>query len=204
MPQVNLLPPELRVRRRERRILLIVGGVALVILVFLGVVLILQRGRISDEQDELDRLEAQASQLRARAAELQRFGELKANVDRTRQTLQAALTNDVAWSRFLNDLSIILPDNSWLVNVSLSAAPGTAPNGRESFGTTTFQGFVFDFPGLAGWLTRMGQMDGLTFVYLTTGSRQELGDQEVVSFGANANVTDAMLSRRCQEGRPCP
>jgi hypothetical protein len=111
----------------------------------------------------------------------------------------------VAWSSFLNDLSLIMPDNSWLVNLALSAAVGEAWTTEASYGTTTFQGFVFDFPGLAGWLTRIVQVDGLTFVYLTSGSRQELHGREVVSFGANAHITEDLLSMRCiDEAAPCP
>ena len=205
MSPINLLPPELKTRARTRRVFAGVIAAAVVVLLFLGVILLLQRNRIGNEEEELEQLQATAGQLRGQVAQLAQFGALKDEVDATRASLAAALTNDVAWSRFMNDLSIILPDNSWLVNVSLSASPGLAATGEVSVGTTTFQGFVFDFPGLAGWLTRMEQMEGLTFVYLTTGSRQQVGSTEVVSFGANASLTQNLLSLRCQEeGKPCP
>jgi Tfp pilus assembly protein PilN len=205
MPQINLLPPEIRARVRSRRIFLIVAGGFGVVVIVLGLVWLVQRNTIGNEEEELQTLQAQRARLQADVAALQQFGELKATVDRTKQVLAAALVGDIAWSKYLNDLSLIIPDNSWLVNLSLSAAAGQAPNGVPSFGTTTFQGFVFDFPGLAGWLTRMSQIDGLTFVYLTTGSKQQMAGREVVSFGANANITQALLSLRCQqEGKPCP
>ncbi len=204
MARINLLPPEIAIRQRERRMVLLFAAACGVVLLFLVGIWFIQRGTISSEEEELQRLQADRARLQAEVAQLQQFGELQANVEGTRQTLAAALAGDVAWSSFLNDLSLIMPDNSWLTNLSLNAAAAQAPTGEPAFGTTTFQGFVFDFPGLAGWLTRMTQIDGLTFVYLTTGTRQELFEREVVSFGANASVTELLLSRRCQEDRPCP
>ncbi len=204
MAQINLLPPEYRARRRGRRVIAIATAAGAVVLVFLGIVLLIQRNSISSEEDELRNLQDQAANLRTQVAELQEFGDLKDEIDRKEGVLASALTNDVAWSKFLNDLSLIIPDDSWLTNLSLSAVAGEAPSGVESFGTVTFQGFVFDFPGLAGWLTRTSQIDGLTFLYLTNGTKQEISAQEVVSFGANANVTEALLSKRCQEDNPCP
>lgn len=204
MPPINLLPPELRAEQRVRRILTIAGAAALVVLLFLVVVFFAQRNTIGNEEERLSELQAQAAQLRADVARLQEFGLLKQEVDTRRQTLAAALDSDVAWSKLLNDISLIMPDNSWLTSLGLTAAVGTAPTGEPSLGTTTFQGFVFDFPGLAGWLTRLSQVEGLTFVYLTTGAKADVAGRAVVSFGANASVTQPLLSGRCQEGQPCP
>ncbi|HVL81328.1 MAG TPA: hypothetical protein VM840_07045 [Actinomycetota bacterium] len=204
MARINLLPPEIRARQRQRRLLTIVGGVGAAILVFLAVIYFIQRGTIGDEQQRLEQLQAQRGQLETEVAALQQFGDLQQTVEQRRSTLAVALTNDIAWSRYLNDLSLIMPDNSWLVNMSLASSPGQAPTGEQSFGTVTFSGFVFDFPGLAGWLTRVGQLDGLAFLYLTNGTRTEIGTNDVVSFASNAYVTAPLLSQRCQGAERCP
>lgn len=205
MPQINLLPPEIRSQQRARRLLLAGAGAAGVILVFLLGVYLVQQNTINREEERLAVLEAERSRLQAEVQALEHFGQLQASVERRRNTLGTALYADVAWSSFLNDLSLIMPDDSWLVNVSLNSARSEAPTEEESYGTAAFQGFVFDFPGLAGWLTRLEQVDGLVFVYLTTGSRQELHGEEVISFGANAHVVEDLLSGRCiEEDSPCP
>jgi Tfp pilus assembly protein PilN len=202
---MNLLPSDIKARQRQRRTLTIVTGAGVLVLVLLGLVLLIQRGTIGREEDTLQDLQGQRQALAEQVARLQEFGDLQASVEQRRQTLGAALSGDVAWSRFMNDLSLIMPDNSWLVNLSLSSAPGVAPNGEASVGTVTFSGFVFDFPGLAGWLTRVAQIDGLTFLYLTNGSKSAIGTSEVVSFGSNANLTPPLLSQRCQgPDKPCP
>jgi Tfp pilus assembly protein PilN len=204
VPRINLLPAEIRSQQRQRRLLTVLIAIAAAILGVLVVVFLIQLGTINREEDELADLQAEQGNLSAQVAQLQQFGQLQADVTSTRASLQAALQNDIAWSKFLNDVSLIMPDNSWLASLSMSSAAGQAATGAQAFGTTQFQGFVFDFPGLAGWLTRMTQIDGLTFVYLSNGQKQALEGREIVSFGASASITESLLSRRCQEDKPCP
>lgn len=204
MPQINLLPPEYRQRRKARRLQNIVAIVGVVFLAFLLLLYTVQRNTVSRERSKLAAIEATNQQLQGQVAALQQFAQLQQDVNNRRASLGTALTGDVAWSKFLNDLSLIMPDNSWLVNLTASATPGVAPNAQPSFGTVAFQGFVFDFPGMAGWLTRIAQIEGLTFVYLTNGQKQDIGSRSVVSFSANANLIQALLSARCQVGKPCP
>lgn len=204
MPSINLLPPEIKARQKQRKTLLIIGSVGAGILVFLLIVLFVQRSTIRSEEDKLRVQQGQAAQLQADVARLQVFGDLQARLDQRKAVLLTALTGDVAWSTFLNDLSLIAPDNSWLVNMAVSAVAGQSPNGQPTLGTVSFSGLVFDFPGLAGWLTRIGQIRGLTFVYLTNGTRTTIGSKELVSFASSAFVTDPLLSKRCQAGVRCP
>lgn len=205
MARINLLPPEIRTGQRARRLftgLLVAAGIVVAVL---ALIYLVQRDTISNEREDLQALEQTEARLQTQVSALKEFEDRQIEIDTTKATLAQALAGDVAWSRFMNDLSLIMPDNSWLVSLALTAAPATAPNGAPAVGNTTFQGFTFDFRGLAGWLTRVGRMDGLTFVYLTSGTRQTLGTTDVVSFGATASVTDALLSKRCQgAGTPCP
>jgi Tfp pilus assembly protein PilN len=205
MARINLLPPEIRTGQRSRRLfngLLVACGIVVAVL---ALVYLVQRDTISNERDELKGLRSTQSQLTARVNALKEFEDLQTEIDTNKQTLAVALTGDVAWSRLLNDLSLIMPDNSWLVSMALNAAAAAAPDGTPAVGNTTFQGFTFDFPGLAGWLTRVARLDGTTFVYLTSGSKQRIDSTDVVSFGATASITDKLLSKRCQEaGKPCP
>lgn len=204
MPPINLLPREVAARQRERRIFQAALGAGAVVVAVLVVFTLVGRAREARERDALRAEQDQVNAVRADVARLQQFEDLSARVEQRKGTLAAALTADVAWSKFLNDVSLIMPDNSWLTSLALSAAAGAAPNGVPSFATVTFSGFTFDFPGLAGWLTRMTQIEGLTFVYLSSGQRQELSGQRVVQFGANANINQSLLSRRCQPNQRCP
>ncbi|HVE92831.1 MAG TPA: PilN domain-containing protein [Actinomycetota bacterium] len=204
MPPINLLPPEIRTRQRTRRLLSFAIAGAAGVLFLLLIVTLIQRGTINREEDELAQRRARQGRLAMEAAGLRQFGDLEATVQQRRRTLAVALNGDIAWSKFLNDLSLTIPDNAWLVNLALASAPGQAQTAVPSFGTVTFTGNTMDFPALAGYLTRIAQIDGLTFVYLTNGTKAKIGTRDIVSFGSTANITSSLLSQRCQGTGPCP
>lgn len=202
---INLLPDEIRARQRVRRILtgLAMGGVGL--LVLLGIITFLQRQAISNAEGELRAEQAEASRLRAEVEALRPFEQLQLSIDQSRASLATALTGDIAWSRFTADLATNIPGDSWLTSLSMTAAPGQTPDGLPSVGTVQYSGFVSSFPSLSGWLNTMDGLEGLQFVYLGSGTKQDAEGNQVVSFSATANLTEPMLSGRCQqEGARCP
>lgn len=202
---INLLPGEIRARQRMRRILAGLGMGAVGVVVLLGLITFLQRQAISNAEGELRAEQAEASRLRAEVEALRPFEQLQLSIDQSRASLATALTGDIAWSRFTADLATNIPGDSWLTSLSLTAAPGQSPDGLPSFGTVQYSGFVSSFPGLSGWLNTMDGLEGLQFVYLGSGTKQDSEGREVVSFSATANLTEPMLSGRCQqEGARCP
>jgi Tfp pilus assembly protein PilN len=199
---INLLPAEVQAEQRMRRVF---GGAAfgaatlILILILLSV---LQNRTISNTKRDLATERATAARLQTQVGSLQAFGQMEARILATRQALGAALVGDVAWTRFMSDLSQTIPADSWVQSLSLSATPGTSPAGVPHFGAAQYSGFVTSFPGLSGWLSSMAKLRGLHFVYLGSGSKGEGG---VVSFSASANLTQSILSGRCQtETAPCP
>jgi Tfp pilus assembly protein PilN len=178
----------------------------------LGAVLIgvtvLQRLEIGDAERTLRAQRAEAAALQSKVGELKEFEVLDVAADETRTVLAVALRNDVSWSRFLDDLDTVIPGDSWVGNLNMSAKPGQTPMGESSVGTVSYQGFVTSFPGLANWLNTMESLDGLRFAYLSNANKQNIGGEggpEIVSFTATAHVTDSLLSGRCQkEGALCP
>lgn len=200
---IDLLPAELRARQRLRRIFtgVLVGAGAIVI--GLGAITVVQRQQIGSAERDLRQARAEAARLRAEVGALRHFGDMQARIDQSRQALGAALAGDVAWSRYLADLAVTIPGDSWLTSLSLTAAPGQTPAGEESLGTANYQGFVRTFPGLSNWLVRMDNLEGLRFVYLQSGRRG--GTADPVAFSASAHLTSSMLSGRCQgPSAPCP
>lgn len=202
---INLLPVEIRARQRMRRIFVGVLVVAGALVLGLATTTVLQRRTISSAQSDLRAARAEAARLRSEVASLRQFGDMQARIDLSRATLGAALVGDVAWTRFLSDLAVTIPGDSWLTSLSMAAAPGQTPLGEESLGTVTYSGFVTTFPGLSGWLTRMDNLEGLRFVYLGSGSKQGGEGGGTVAFSATAHLTSSMLSGRCQGANaPCP
>jgi len=199
---INLLPQELVGEQRTKRYFgyATVGALGLVLLLI--VISVLQHLTINSEQTTLQQTQAQVSTLQGQVGTLAPYDQLKQTVDAKRQTLATALTGDISWTRFLDDLDHRIPADSSLASLTLTAAPGTSPDGQVSYGTVSYTGTVGTFPGLAGWLDTMSAAKGLHFVYLGTGSKT---DTTPVSFTATANLTAAALSGRCQtEAAPCP
>jgi Tfp pilus assembly protein PilN len=199
---INLLPAEVRADQRMRRILNGALGAAGLILLILITLTIMQRMAVSNAKQDLATATAQATQLQTQVTALQPYGVMEQRLLSTRRTLAAALLGDVAWTKFMTDLSQAMPNDSWVTSVSLSAVPGASQDGSQTYGTATYAGNVTTFPGLAGWLQSMAKLKGLNFVYLSNGSK---GAGGVVTFSANANITPSILSGRCQtETAPCP
>jgi len=202
---INLLPAEIRTAQRMRRVFLGVVIASGALLVILAGITMLQRKAISDARRDLAAEQAHAATLQTQVGGLQHFGDIEAQLTATRRTLATALVGDVSWSHFLTDLSQTMPGDSWLLNVTLNAQPGLSPAGDASLGTAKYSGYVTTFPGLSNWLTAMGRLEGLSFVYLDSGTKSKIGNTDVVSFSADANLTQSMLSGRCQTASsPCP
>jgi Tfp pilus assembly protein PilN len=202
---INLLPPQMRTQQRVQRAFryAVTGAVALGVLLI--AITVLQRMKISDAENDLREQRSQAASLQQRVSDLRQFEVMEQTANTNRNYLAASLRNDVSWSRFLDDLDTSIPADAWVTGLTMAAKVGSTPMGDTALGTVQYQGFVKSFPGLSGWLNTMESLDGLRFVYLSNGSKQDLGGTKVVNFSATANLTDSMLSGRCQkEGAPCP
>jgi Tfp pilus assembly protein PilN len=203
--QVDLLPDEVSSVQKTKRTFRLAVYAAVGMALVLGGASVFQNMQISDARGSLAEAQAQAQSLRTDLAELAEFEYLQTSLEQNRALLGTALRGDLEFSRLLNDLDLSMPPGSWLTNLTVSSQAGTTPMGEGSVGTVQYQGFVPNFPGLSGWLDTMDALEGLTFVYPSSGNRQDQGGGQVVAFTATAHVTNHMLSGRCQqEGSLCP
>jgi Tfp pilus assembly protein PilN len=202
---INLLPRDIRAAHRLRQVFNGVLGAAGLIVVILATMTFFQHRALNQAKHELADQKARAAQLTTQVTALAPFGAMETQLVSTRRTLAGALFGDVAWSRFMTDLSRTVPGDSWIGSLSMSAKPGVSPAGVPSLGTARYTGSVLTFPGLAGWLTSMQKLSGLNFVYLNSGTKGTVGTTPVVTFTAQADLTPQMLSGRCQtENSSCP
>ena len=200
---INLLPQEVVGEQQTKRYFGYAAADAIGLVLLLFVITVAQRISIHNAQNTLNQTQAQVTSLQGQVGALAQYGELKQTVDAKRQTLATALQGDVSWTRFLDDLDHRMPGDSSLSSLTLTAQPGTTPDGQVSYGSVQYNGTVQDFPGLAGWLDTMAAARGLHFVYLGSGTRS--ATNVPVGFTASADLTSAALSGRCQtETAPCP
>lgn len=210
MRRINLLPPEVEQKRRVRRQsgFLALGFVAFIVL--LGAIWFVRQSTLNQERETLAALEAQQQELQTKVDALQEFAQLEQTVTQKRATLAAAMINDVAWSRLLVELSMVIPGDSWLTAFSGTAAtqaptPGAAPapgTAAPNLGTLTFTAVTFDFPGVAKWITRLQQEmnKSLQNVWVPTASKAELAGRDVVNYSSTADLSQGAASGRYQQG----
>jgi Tfp pilus assembly protein PilN len=209
MMRVDLLPREVLEQRKARRLtsVLVLGAVGWMLL--LGGFWAYRNMELSRQQQRLEEAQAESRTLETQVAALQEFALLEKTVKDKQQTLTTVMAGDVAWSRLLIELSMIIPGEAWLTSFSGQATPpgqpATAtqpapgqPAGR--LGNLTFSGTTFDFPDVAKWITRLSELKSLQNVWVPSAAKTKIGAREVVNFSSTADLSQASASKRFQAG----
>jgi Tfp pilus assembly protein PilN len=206
MTQVNLLPSDVRERQRSRR--LVAAAVAAVgaVVALLFFVFVLQSARLSNTEQKLNAQQAINADLQGKIGQLQQFAQLKQTVAAREAVRAGALNGQVAWSGVLRDISMVIPNQMWLTNMSAaladtSALPasGTPPTTGGSIapamaGSIQFQGTASDFPTVGKWLTRLEQVKGwvnswASSAVRTAGTDPSISNANKVQFTASVDLT---------------
>lgn len=215
MRNINLLPPEVSARRRVRRqsLLLVVVGIAyLVLLVAVWMVRNLEVGR---QEDRLTDAQAEANTLQQRVSNLQAFADLERTVKERQATLSSVMQGDIAWSRLLIELSMIIPGDAWLTSFVGSAtdsqqtqttpttpAPAPAAGTTARLGELNFGSNTFDFPGVSKWISRLQELKSLQNIWVPTAAKGQVGGRQVINFTSTADLSAEAASRRFLEATP--
>ncbi len=206
--RINLLPPEIAVRRRVQRQTFGLGTGFLVLLLILGAIWVFRQGQLHDQEDRKAVAEAEARSLQNKVDALAEFSELDKTVKDKKATLAASMAGDVAWSRLMVELSMIIPGDSWLLSMNGTSAPPTAPAAgaapapagaqAASLGTLNFTAVTFDFPGVAKWITRLQELPSLQTIWVPSASTALIGERDVVNYSSTAELSSDSASGRYQ------
>ena len=102
----------------------------------LGGVYVMESQSAHQASDELASAQAQTTVLNAQKAQFADVPRTLSAIESAEDARQTAMTNDVAWYRYLNDLSYITPANTWLtqLTITVGSAPGatTATTGASA------------------------------------------------------------------------
>ncbi len=211
MARVNLLPPEVAEVRRFRRVQYGLGGAVLAAIGVVILLLVLALGSVSSAQQQLDKTNAEQTQLQGRLTKFNGVRQVYAQVASGDTQLRSALSGEVQLSHYLNDLSLTVPENVWLTNLSVTlesgagagagsaAGAGAGVGGavaRPGIGTLTAAGSAFAHGDVANWLETLGRQKGFADAYLSTSTEALIGQRRTVTFSSSATVTAAALSHR--------
>lgn len=195
MSRVNLLPPEIRERARIRRRTIAVGAVGAIVLGLLVVFYLLQVMRLSDVEQDLAAQQRENADLEAQIAELREFEELQQQLAGQRDLVQAAVAGEVSWSGILRDLSLIIPTQMWLSDLSGQVALPTeaAPAVGPIVGSIQFTGFAFDTPTIALWLTQLEMPTGWVNAWLSSAQDTTFEGTPVIQFSSSVDLSPEVL-----------
>jgi hypothetical protein len=198
--RVNLLPMEIIESRRFRGTQgLLAGVVVIAVLAAAGGTVWAQRG-VADADEQLVAAQAQVAAAQAEQARYATVPKVIAEVDAGLAARALAMSNDVLWSRYLNELDGARPAGVKLSGMSISltgpvATAGADPLTPAGIGTITLDGTAAKYGQVASWLEALNKITGLGSSSLASAAQAD----GRVAFGSGATITADALSDRYQK-----
>jgi len=137
MLKINLLPPELR-RKKKRKIVVFEATQTLLILIiaceivaFLGIYVFINV-KVGSKQKELKEVRAEIDKLQSEVREVRILEEDAMKMEKRIQIIDQLMFSSLSWSRKLNEISNLIPDNIWLTSLSLNQQSVSLPQGGSA------------------------------------------------------------------------
>lgn len=118
--RVNLLPPEIAQRARQRRMAQVVVALLVVYMALLAALHVVRLGQVADARDERDAAAAEVGRLEGELAALQEFRVLEQDLDQRNDLLSTAMGEEIAVARLLNELALTIPASTSLRALSMN------------------------------------------------------------------------------------
>lgn len=181
---INLLPKEVIDKRKAEERLAYALLVAVAVGAFLFAVFALNVVRISASERSIKRLEKENANYAVAIDEIRGFQDKQVQVEQREKLIESVSPLTFSWSKFLNDVSLIIPNDVWLTQLN-------SDNGVISFEGKAFQESTgttdIGHKLVAKWLVHLGQLDQLTDVWLTTSQKEEKTEGRV-TFTTTAKI----------------
>jgi Tfp pilus assembly protein PilN len=206
LPSVNLMPAEIAEAARFRRMQFAMGAAVIGAVVVVGALYVHNHSSVSAAQSQLDSAKAQYATAQTELAGLSNVQNVYNQVAAKQAMVQQAMGQEVDWSTYLSDLSLRIPDNVWLSNLSatesdtglggVAAAPVTGGLTPTGIGQITFSGVAFSHDDVATWLDVLAKEKGFTNAYFSNSTKGAVGPKPVVNFSSSVVLTDDAKSGR--------
>jgi Tfp pilus assembly protein PilN len=205
--QVNLLPPELRERQAIRRTTSLVVAAGLAALALIGIFYVFQVQRLSKVQSDLEAQRSTNTRLVSQIASLQEFAALQAELAAKQELMSVIFVNEVSWSSALLDVSRVIPDASYLTNLTgqivatiageVVAEPTGGTPETTLVGNMTFAGVANQTETIATWITRLEQVQGWVNAWVNSAQEDAPGSR-IYTFSNGLDLTQEAVTERGQ------
>jgi Tfp pilus assembly protein PilN len=209
MPRVNLMPPEIAEAARFRRFQLAMGGAVVAAAAVVAALYMQAHSDAGSAQAQLDSAKSQQAVLNGQLSSLQSVQDIYTQVSSRETTLSQAMSGEIRWSRYMNDLSLRLPDHVWLTNVTATETAASAAAGTTlpttatatvstpgAIGTVSFAGVAFAHDDVATWLDTLAKERGFANPYFTNAAETPIGPKQFVTFASSVDLTNKAESGR--------
>jgi Tfp pilus assembly protein PilN len=206
--RVNLLPPEIREAARFRRLQFALAGVGVGAVAVVGALTYQAHHSVAAAKDRLAQAQGQQTSLQTQLSGLQSVRDVYTQVAAKKAMLTQAMGPEIRWSYYLTDLSLRVPSNVWLTNMTATetvpgtagAAPSTAAGASpllpSGLGTVSFSGVAFSHDDVATWLDALAREKGFVNPYFSSSTKGTIGPRSVVNYVSQVTLTEAALSGR--------
>ena len=198
LPKVNLLPPEIAESARFRKVQFGLGGGVLAAIGVVAMLYVGASGSLSEANTELETSQATGTQLQAETAKYNDVTAVYAQAAAAEAMLTSAMGEEVRYSQFLNDLSLTVPENIWVKNLTFAqaATPPALGATEPGIGTVTFSGVGFKHDDVAVWLESLAKQKGYANPYFSNSTEAMVGTRKTVNFTSTVTLTPDALSKR--------
>lgn len=199
LPRVNLMPPEIAEQAAFRKVQAGLGAFVVLALLGTGLLYANAAGSVSSAHRALDTSTTEQGTLQKQQAKYADVTAVYASAAAAQATLAQAMGQEVRYSKLMNDLSLTIPDNVWVTNMSFqqsAPAAGAATATNTGLGTLTISGVAFDYRDVAVWLDTLAQEKGYSAPVLTASTKALIGPKQVVNWSTTTTLTNDALSGR--------
>ena len=181
------------------------------VLALIGIFYFFQVQRLSDVQSDLEAQGSRNAQLESQIASLQEFADLQAELASKEALLGEIFVNEVSWSSALLDVSRVIPDASYLTNLTGQVTPtvvgevatgttGVTPD-ASLIGNMTFAGVANQTETIATWLTRLEEVRGWVNAWVNS-AQEDAPFSRIYTFSNGLDLTQAAATARGQGVAP--
>lgn len=204
LPSVNLLPPEIAEAARQKRAQVAMGLAVAAAVVVVGGLYVQAHQSVNAANNQLATAQQQQTRLQAQVASYREVTQIDAQVSAREALLTEAMGQEIQWSTYLNDLSLKIPANVWLTNISATegagsgaaSSPSSLAGAAATVGSISFTGNAMTHDDVATWLESLATEHGFTNPYFTNSTESKIGTRQVVNFSSTVQLTSDALSGR--------
>jgi Tfp pilus assembly protein PilN len=205
LPQVNLLPPEVRAARSLGVLKRWLAIALVLVLALIGLGYGAAYLATQSAEDELAEAQAETTRLQSEEAKYAEVPQVLGAIDSTETARLLGMSSEIRWKTYLDAVTAVLPggvsiDQFTMTGPALdaAAAPITAtdPLQQPSIGSISFQGQSRTVPDTAAWVDALASVPGFVDPWVSSVSVTEEDGAVYYSVTSTVQLTDQTLANR--------